>query len=406
MATDQVAASPPAAVEAKHGQHRQWVSAWQGSPVRGATFDNKTCPSDVGLDNQTVRNVVRVAAGGQQIRVRVSNTYGEKPLRIGRSSVAIATGSGAGIERGTGTPIRFSGRRTALVPVGGTLVSDPITFRVRAQQKLAISLYLPEPTGPATQHYFATQDSYLAAGSRSGSGSAPDRTKITCWLFASGVDVLAGPRVRGTVVTLGDSITDGYGSSQNLDRRYPDQLARRLAARKGGTLSVSNAGIGGNTILAERTDFTMFGDTASARFDRDVLSQPGVTDVILLEGINDIGANSANARDLIEAQRAVISQARAAGLRIYGATLTPFGGSDGGGDYGTAYGERQRQALNRWIRTSGEFDAVFDFDRAVRDPANPTRMRAAYDSGDHLHPNDAGYAAMAAVVDLDRLLRD
>ena len=221
--------------------------------------------------------------------------------------------------------------------------------------------------------------------------------------------MLPSPRVAGTVVTLGDSITDGFGSTINADRRYPDFLARRLQARPGRTLSVSNAGISGNDLLTFRTDApfgVVFGPPALARIARDVLTQPGARAVILLEGINDIGAFSTPAADLIQADQQIITQAHQAGLRVYGATLVPFGGANAqyGGNYGTPAGERQRQLLNSWIRTSGAFDGVFDFDRAVRDPARPDRLLPVYDSGDHLHPGDAGYRKMADTVDLTTLL--
>jgi lysophospholipase L1-like esterase len=228
-------------------------------------------------------------------------------------------------------------------------------------------------------------------------------------MLADGVDVQPAQRVAGTVVTLGDSITDGFGSTTNANRRYPDDLARRLNGLHGRTLSVSNAGIGGNELLTFRTDQPfgpIFGPPAPARLPRDVLAQADARSVILLEGINDIGADAAKAADLIQVDQQIIAQAHAAGLRIYGATLVPFGGSNGqyGGQYGTAAGERQRQLLNHWIRTSGAFDAVFDFDKAIRDPQHPDQMLPQYDSGDHLHPNDAGYQKMAAAVDLAVLL--
>jgi len=271
-------------------------------------------------------------------------------------------------------------------------------------------VYLPAATGPATQHWDAEQDNYLAAGNRAGAtGASAFTDKISCWMFADGVDVHPSRRVAGTVVTLGDSITDGFGSTPSANRRYPDFLARRLNQRPGRTLSVSNAGISGNDLLTFRTDLpfgVVFGPPAPARLPRDVLTQAGARAVILLEGINDIGAFSARAADLIQADQQIIAQTHAAGLRIFGATLVPFGGSNGqyGGDYGTAAGERQRQLLNHWIRSSGAFDGVFDFDRALRDPQHPDRMLPAYDSGDHLHPGDAGYQRMAATVDLGALL--
>ena len=405
-----MAAVTPAAHAAQSPQSAdtgRWVSAWQGSPVAPGTFDPTACPSDTGLNNQTVRNIVFLSSGGNEVRVRVSNAYGTGPLTVGAASVALSAGDNAGTVAGTTHALSFSGRSSALIAPGGEIFSDPVHLLVRALQTLAVSVYLPTATGPATQHYFATQTNWVGNGNLTGA-TRPGRYQqpITCWLFATGVDVHAATRIRGTVVTLGDSITDGYGSTTNANRRYPDDLARRLAAHHGPTLAVSNAGIGGNTLFRPRTDAPMFGDPAPARFYRDVLSQAGVRDVILLEGINDIGANSTTAADLIRTDEGIISQAHAAGLRIFGATLTPFGGSHAqyGGEYGTAFGERQRQRLNDWIRTSGDFDGVFDFDKAVRDPAHPDAMLPAYDSGDHLHPGDAGYAAMARTVRIGALL--
>jgi lysophospholipase L1-like esterase len=393
-----------------HAQAR-WVNAWQGSPVPGGTIPGPAfnCPADTGADNQTVRNIVFLSTGGDRVRVRLTNAFGARPLRIGAASVAIA-GTGAATVPGSGRPLRFAGGSSILIAAGGEALSDPVSLNVTALQRLDISVYLPAATGPATQHFFAQQDNYLASGNRVGTSSATGfTTKITCWMFADGVDVQPSQRVAGTVVTLGDSITDGFGSTTNANRRYPDDLARRLNGLHGRTLSVSNAGIGGNELLTFRTDqpfAQIFGPPAPARLPRDVLAQAGARSVILLEGINDIGADAAKAADLIQVDQQIIAQAHAAGLRIYGATLVPFGGSNGqyGGQYGTAAGERQRQLLNHWIRTSGAFDAVFDFDKAIRDPQHPDRMLPQYDSGDHLHPSDAGYQKMAATVNLALLL--
>jgi lysophospholipase L1-like esterase len=384
-----------------------WVNAWQGSPTAGGTFNHASCPADTGLQNQTVRDIVAVTTGGYELRVRVSNAFGSQPLQVGAASVAVQK-QGAATVPGTLHSLRFFGRASILVPAGGEALSDPVRLSVRPLQRLALSVYLPGTTGPATQHNNSRETNFLAPGNQAGSSQASAfPTKIGCWMFASGVDVRPSRDVLGTVVALGDSITDGDHSSIDADQRYPDHLARRLAAVHGPTLSVSNAGIGGNELLFNRTP-ALFGISALARMPRDVLTQAGAREVILLEGINDIGAESAKASDLIQADELIIAQAHAAGLRIYGATLVPFGGSNAqyGGNYGTAAGERERQALNRWIRTSGAFDAVFDFDRALRDPKDPTRLLPAYDSGDHLHPSDAGYRAMANAVDLRVLLRD
>jgi lysophospholipase L1-like esterase len=409
LAAVPAAASGPSPAQPA-GSGAPWVSAWQGSPVGGGTIPGAACPADRGLDNQTVRNVVFLSAGGDRVRIRLTNAFGTRPLQVGTASVALA-GSGAATVPGSARPVRFGGRSSVLIAAGGEALSDPVPLRVRALQKLAVSVYLPQATGPATQHWDAQQDNFLADGNRAAApGSAGFTTTISCWMFADGVDVAPSPRVAGAVVTLGDSITDGFLSTNNADRRYPDFLARRLQARPGRTLSVSNAGISGNDQLTFRTDVpfgVVFGPPAPARLARDVLTQAGARSVILLEGINDIGAFSTPASDLIQADQQIIAQVHQAGLRIYGATLVPFGGSNGqyGGDYGTPAGERQRQLLNHWIRTSGAFDAVFDFDRALRDPARPDRMLPRYDSGDHLHPGDAGYRKMADTVDLTVLLR-
>jgi lysophospholipase L1-like esterase len=404
-------AAGPGSDAARNNGHSaaRWVTAWQASPVPGGTIQGSGCPADKGLDDQTVRDVVFLSAGGNRVRVRLTNAFGSQPLRVGAASVAMA-GTGAATS-GSTRVLRFAGLPSIVIAAGGEALSDPVALRVKALQELDISVYLPTATGPATQHFDAQQSNYVADGNQSAASDASAyTTTFGCWLFSDNVDVRTSPHVAGTVVTLGDSITDGANSTVNANHRYPDYLARRLNAVHGHTLSVSNAGISGNDLLTFRTDLpfgAVFGSPAPARLPRDVLTQAGAKSVILLEGINDIGAFSAQAADLIQADEQIIAQAHAGGLRVYGATLTPFGGSNGqyGGDYGTAAGEQQRQLLNHWIRTSGAFDAVFDFDRAVRDPQHPDQMLPQYDSGDHLHPGDAGYQKMAETVDLGILLR-
>ena len=381
----------------------RWVSAWQGSPATGADSDASSCPAGDGLSDQTVRNVVQVSTGGTSVRVRVSNAFGTEPLQIGAASVAVA-GAGADVVPGTLRPLSFAGLPTLLVPAGSEALSDPVTLDVQPLQRLSLSVYLPESTGPATQHPIARGTNYLADSDRTrDDGAAAFGTTVSCWMFASGVDLQAPSSVLGTVVTLGDSITDGEQSSLDAAQRYPDWLARRFAALPGETLAVSNAGISGNELMRSLPPGSA-GAAAAARFDRDVLGQSGVRAVVLLEGINDIGAAGAQADELIAVYRQLVLRAHDAGLPVYGGTLTPFGGSAAGGSYGTPSGESQRQAVNEWIRTSGAFDGVIDFDAAVRDPADPARLLAVYDSGDHLHPSDAGYRAMAEAVDLQALL--
>src|SRR5919112_973151 len=387
---------------------RRWVASWQGSPTAAGILPGfGSCPSPEGLRDQTVRNLVPGSVAGDRVRVRLTNAFGARPLAVGRASVAVQQ-AGARTVPGTMRQLRFGGHREVTIPQGAQALSDPVQLAVRPLQKLALSVYLPGPTGPATQHYFAQQDSFLSRpGDHALSGSSANfPNRITCWLFVSGVDVRTASRVRGTVVALGDSITDGAESTQNADARYPDFLARRLAARTGSTLSVVNAGISGDEVLTAREP-ALFGPGAVARLPRDVIAQPAVRVAIFLEGTNDIGAEGATARQLIAAHRQVIAQLHAQGIAVMGATLTPFGGSHDrfDGEYGTARGDRERRALNHWIRTSGEYDAIVDFDRVTRDPANPQNMRPEYDSGDHLHPGDAGYAAMARAVDLGALQR-
>jgi lysophospholipase L1-like esterase len=380
-----------------------WIASWQGAPTPGGTFYSPGCPSDVGLNNQTIRNVVHLSLGGDWLRVRLSNNAGSNPLAVGAASIALA-GAGAA-SAGSVYPLHFSGATSILIAAGGEALSDPLPLHVSDGANLDVSVYLPGATGPSTQHYFAAQDNYLAAGDQTGSAMAgPFSATISCWMFVSSVDVITSARVKGTLMAYGDSITDGYLSTTNANHRYPDDLAVRFASRKGVTLAVVNSGIIGNELLTIRPQLE-FGYPAPARFARDALIQPGAKVVLLLEGINDIGDRSAKAEDLIPVYEQMIRQAHDVGLKIFGATLVPFAGSNAvyGGDYGTPAGEAERQKVNAWIRTSCAFDGVVDFDKAVRDPSDPTRLLPAYDA-DHLHPNDAGYQAMANAVDIKAIL--
>ena len=364
----------------------------------------------VTINNQTVRQILHTTLGGDRVRVVFSNAFGTAPVQVGAVHAALreCADGAAGCVRSSDTaimaparPVMVNGRTSFAILPGATVVSDPIDLKVPALADLVVDMYLPaaEPaaaTSPLTWHAGSSQTSYVSAeGNVSGSASFEAVAQPASWFLIARVEV-AGPQNAGVVAAFGDSITDGAVSTVNTNNRWPDHLARRLAARKGGRpMAVVNLGISGNRLLGDGA-----GVSALARFDRDVLMQTGVTHVIVLEGINDIGGARANptpsAEDLINAHRQMIARAHARGLTVIGATLTPFEGAA----YYTVEGEAKRKALNDWIRTSGEYDAVIDFDRITRDPANPLRFLPLYDSGDHLHPGDAGYKAMGEAVDL------
>ncbi|MFD7655956.1 SGNH/GDSL hydrolase family protein [Actinosynnema sp. NPDC059797] len=386
------AAQPPAAARG-----RDWVAAWAASPVVGSEIPWSSCPAGGGLADQTVRNVVFTSAGGRSVRVRLTNAFGARPLKVGRTSVAVRASGDAAVP-GTLRQVTFQGRREVVVPPGREVFSDPVRLDVEALSTLLVSAYVPEATGPLTNHPFTAQGNYLAAGDRTGavSGGFSD---TPCWMVVNGVDVAPSGRVAGTVVAFGDSITDTANTTGNANRRWPDFLARRLDAVKGRTLSVVNAGLGGNRLLADREGEPFYGVAGVTRVERDVLSQTGVKAVIMLLAVNDIGY-SASAADLIAGHREVIRQARAAGVEVHGGTVLPFKGSF----IWTEEREATWRTLNDWIRTSGEFDGVVDFAAATAAPGDPATLNPAYDSGDHLHPNDAGTEAMANAVDLPALL--
>jgi lysophospholipase L1-like esterase len=337
------------------------------------------------------------------VRVRFSNAFGALPLEIGRASIGRA-GRGASLADDRNQPLSFSGHRSALIAPGSELVSDPVALRVRPLERLAISVLMPQATGPVTQHAQAQQLSYVAAGDHARDTGARAFTGTTpAWYVVDGVDVLSAIGRVGAVVALGDSITDGVGSTVNANQRWPNDLARRLVSRRAGTLSVVDEGIGGNRLL---TGTTCCGPSVLSRFSADVADQAGVTEVIVLAGINDIGWSSrvtalpgdpnSIADRLIRGYERLITRAHSAGLKVFGSTLTPFQGAR----YWSPSREAQRELVNHWILTSGAFDGVINSAHAVADPADPERLRPAYDSGDHLHPNDAGYQAMADAINL------
>jgi lysophospholipase L1-like esterase len=376
-----------------------WVTAWAASPVVGVFIPfNPGCPAGTGLTNQTVRNVAFVSAGGDRVRIRLTNTFGLRSMRVGHATVA-AQAANADVVPGTLRSLTFGGRPEITLAAGGHALSDPVQLDVAPLSTLLVSVYLPGPTGPVTMHPFTAQGNFIATGDATAAATGSGFADLPCWLLIDGIDVHAPARVAGSVIALGDSITDTSATTGNANRRWPDDLARRLNARPGRTLSVGNAGLGGNRLLEPRPDGDFWGVPALARLERDVFSQTGVRAVILLEGVNDIGFDAA-AAELIAGYQQVIAQTHARGLRIFGATLTPFGGSF----VDTPQRRATWSAVNDWIRTSHAFDGVFDFAAATAIPGDPFTLLPAYDSGDHLHPNDAGCQAMADAVNLHQLI--
>jgi len=392
--------------------NEHWVGTWATSVVTRpqaprSSSEQPATPAPgaqppLSLNNQTLREIVHVSIGGSRVRVVLSNEFGTAPLIIGAASIALRD-KDARIAANSNRALVFSGRPSVTIPAGASMISDPVDENVPPMGDLAIDLYLPAEmtplTSPLTVHAGASQTNYVSStGNFAGTADLPVQTTTPSWYLLERVEVVA-PAETGAIVTFGDSITDGARSTPNTNKRWPDHLAKRLLAGSGNAkLAVLNTGIGGNRLLSDSID--NFGINALARFDRDVLAQPGATYVVVLEGINDIGNARAtplpSARDLIAAEQQIIERAHAHGLIIFGATLTPFEGAA----YFTPEGEAKRQVVNDWIRTSKAYDGVIDFDAATRDPASPGKFLPLYDSGDHLHPNDAGYEAMGKAIDL------
>ena len=388
-----------------------WTGTWAAAP----TTIPPTPPTV--LENQTVRHVVHVSAGGDRLRLRLTNEFGEQPLVVGEVRVARRAGAGASTATvaGTDRPVTFGGRTSVTVPAGAPLVSDPVHLRVPAGTELTVSLWLPRRTPVTTLAAFAFQDNVIAAGNVTADRTVTPTAVVQQDIFLSGVSVASA---AGAIVTLGDSITNGANTVANLNHRWPDRLAERLRAARIDR-GVVNVGVSGNRLLHDPNPpagsdavgyAAYFAQSALRRFDRDVLAQPGAEHLIVLLGVNDLGhpgttapaSEVVTADDLIAGHRQLIARAHQAGLRAHGATVLPF--KDDTLGFHSAENERKRAALNRWIRTGGEYDGVIDFDAAIRDRTDPLRLDPAYDSGDHLHPNDAGMAVLAAAVPL-RLFR-
>jgi lysophospholipase L1-like esterase len=395
------------------GNH--WVGTWTTSlvgrpqfppPPPAATAAPAPGPAPspapfIQFNNQTLRQIVHTSIGGTRARVVLSNSFGTAALTIGAAHMALRDRD-ASIVTQSDRALNFGGRPTVTIPPGAVIYSDAVDLAVPVMGDVAIDLYLPGDTStpsPLTMHNAAFQTSYVSeTGNHVGMATLPVAARVQSWFLLSRLEVTA-PDSVGAVVAFGDSITDGTRSTPDTNNRWPNQLARRLLSQAGGPiLGVLDAGIAGNRVLSNGA-FGV-GVDALARFDADVLSQPGVTHIIVLEAINDIGqardSPTPTAEDLIVGHKQLIERAHSRGVKIYGATLTPFEAAA----YFTREGEAKRSAVNQWIRTGKAYDGVIDFDAATHDPANPTRFLPQFDSGDHLHPNDAGYQAMANAIDL------
>lgn len=388
----------PAERSAGRSATPHWVGSWASSQMRA---EGGGAIPTAALGDLTIRQNVRLSLGGERLRVRLSNAFGTTRLTVDAAHLARATGpASARIEPG-GAALTFAGRPAVTIPPGAEATSDPVSLRVQPLGRVAVSLYLRRAPAVQTSHAWSRAFGWHARGNRVAAPDLPGARRDTHWYFLAGVDVEA-PAPAAAIVTFGDSITDGFGVAHDSDRRWPDLLARRLQANPATRhLAVLNHGIGGNRVLLNG-----FGPSALGRFERDVLAQPGVRFLVLLEGVNDIGTipratvpeRRAFIGRMIAAYERLIGRARARGIRVIGATILPFGGSEH--DRPAGIHEADRQAINAWIRAPGHFDALLDFDALVRDPANPARMRRAYDSGDGLHPSIAGYQAMADSVPL------
>ncbi|HEX7079466.1 MAG TPA: SGNH/GDSL hydrolase family protein [Gammaproteobacteria bacterium] len=384
-----------------------WVGTWGASPVPPRAAGAGPFPATPSFSDVTIRQIVRLSAGGDQVRLRLTNEYGTAPLEIGAARIAIANADGE-LEPATERVVRFGGATSAVIPPGAPLVSDPVDLAVDELEILSVSLYFPSDTGPCTCHPTGMQTAFVSAPGDHTSGTFEPADTIQSRAFLSGIAVRSDD-AAGVVVAFGDSITDGVGSTPGANHRWPDYLAARLAARPGAPFGVVNHGISGNRVLADGA-----GQSALARFDRDVLSVPGLTHVIVFEGVNDLGIGFGNfggqggrggafpqgvevsAESIIAGYRQLIARAHAKGLKIYGATIAPYEGAG----YFSEDGEAARQAINDWIRESGEFDAVLDFDAVLRDPEKPSQIAEGMHAGDFLHGSDAGYEAMAESIDL------
>jgi lysophospholipase L1-like esterase len=371
------------------GSGTRWVGTWSAAPQ---LTEPENLPPAPGLSNNSLRQIFYVSIGGSRLRLHLSNQYGNAPLVISGAHLARSM-SGHTIDAATGRALAFSGSPAVTIPVGGSVSSDEFEFMLPAQTKVALTLAFGATPSDVTGHPGSRTTSYIATGNAVSAVSFASPVSTTHWYYATGIDVVA-PAPSAAVLTFGDSITDGRGSTVDGNDRWPDNLSRRLRSNAATTaIAVMNQAIGGNAVLGEGN-----GPMAVTRFERDVLNQPGVRWVIILHGVNDVGTSTSAtvAAELTAAYEQFVATARARGIRAYGVPILPFAGSQ----YDTPAHEAIRQEVNTWIRADGHFDAVIDLDAAVRDPATPARLRPEYDSGDGLHLTPAGYQKMADAIDL------
>lgn len=367
------------------GGASHWVGTWGCGPQ---TTEQANLPPSPGLAGNTLRQMVHVSIGGTQLRLRLSNEYGTSAVSLGSVHVAVSKGGGA-IDTATDKALSFSGMQSVTIAAGKAVFSDALDFTLAPLSDLAISMHFTAQSGDVTGHPGSRTTSFLQTGNAVATASLASAAKAEHWYFITGLDVMADA-ASAAIVVLGDSITDGRGSTTDNNNRWPDILAKRLQANAATSkLGVLNMGIGGNNVLSGG-----LGPPATVRFDHDVLEQSGVRWLIVLEGVNDLGGGADVSSGLIDAYKSFIAKAHAAKLRAYGVPILPIGGSS------YASGESTRKTVNDWIRSSMSFDAVLDLDAAVRDPAAPTQLLAAYDSGDHLHLSPEGYKKMGEAIDL------
>ena len=386
-------AATTAAPQTDKADDEKWVGTWASSPQ---PVDSSVTPPNPDFADTTLRQIVHVSVGGTRIRVRFSNAFGKSALWITSAHVAKPLANGS-VDPASDRPLTFAQKSSVTIPAGALIVSDPLPLDLPPLSDLAVTMHVKGSPDGITTHAGARASSYFTQGAAVTEATLPSPQTAEHWYFLNGIDVEAA-KSPSAVLILGDSITDGRGSTMNGNTRWTDNLARRLHANKRTkNIGVLNQGIGGNRLLRDG-----LGPNALARFDRDVLTQTSVRWLIVLEGVNDLGTCSTNCdleqltHDILQAYQQIIMRAHSHHIRVYGGTILPFKGSS----YSTPETERARQAVNQWIRESGWFDAVLDFEAATRDPQDPTHLALSKDSGDHLHPSNAGYQALADSINL------